>query len=31
MLMELVPARARRRFECGLKSKPMALIKKLRK
>lgn len=30
-LMELVTARARRRFQRGLKRKPMALIKKLRK
>lgn len=30
-LMELVHARARRRFQRGLKRKPMALIKKLRK
>lgn len=29
--MELVHARARRRFQRGLKRKPMALIKKLRK
>jgi small subunit ribosomal protein S15e len=29
-LMELVHARARRRFQRGLKRKPMALIKKLR-
>lgn len=29
--MELVHARARRRFNRGLKRKPMALIKKLRK
>ena len=29
--MELVTARARRRFQRGLKRKPMALIKKLRK
>eukprot|EP01062_Namystynia_karyoxenos_P059955 TRINITY_DN5138_c0_g1_i12.p2 TRINITY_DN5138_c0_g1~~TRINITY_DN5138_c0_g1_i12.p2 ORF type:complete len:174 (+),score=83.50 TRINITY_DN5138_c0_g1_i12:77-523(+) len=30
-LAQLVPARARRRFQRGLKRKPMALIKKLRK
>ena len=30
-LMELVHARARRRFSRGLKRKPLALIKKLRK
>eukprot|EP01005_Ploeotia_sp_CARIB1_P001841 NODE_746_length_631_cov_292.960317_g737_i0.p1 GENE.NODE_746_length_631_cov_292.960317_g737_i0~~NODE_746_length_631_cov_292.960317_g737_i0.p1 ORF type:complete len:180 (-),score=39.69 NODE_746_length_631_cov_292.960317_g737_i0:90-560(-) len=30
-LARLVPARARRRFQRGLKRKPMALIKKLRK
>ncbi|CAG8630527.1 25_t:CDS:2, partial [Paraglomus occultum] len=30
-LMELVHARARRRFQRGLKRKPMGLIKKLRK
>merc|ERR1712168_1786954 len=30
-LMELVHARARRRFTRGLKMKPLALIKKLRK
>ena len=30
-LMELFPARARRRFSHGLKRKPMALIKRLRK
>merc|ERR1711939_432047 len=30
-LMQLVSARARRRFSRGLKRKPMALIKKLRK
>jgi small subunit ribosomal protein S15e len=30
-LMELVHCRARRRFQRGLKRKPMALIKKLRK
>ncbi|KAI9592726.1 ribosomal protein S15e [Syncephalis fuscata] len=30
-LMELFPCRARRRFNRGLKRKPMALIKKLRK
>ncbi|CAH7675246.1 ribosomal protein S19-domain-containing protein [Phakopsora pachyrhizi] len=30
-LMELVHARARRRFQRGLKRKPMTLIKKLRK
>ena len=30
-LMDLVPARARRRFSRGLKRKPMALIKRLRK
>ncbi|KAM0750240.1 40S ribosomal protein S15 [Meredithblackwellia eburnea MCA 4105] len=30
-LMDLVTARARRRFQRGLKRKPMALIKKLRK
>lgn len=30
-LMELVGARARRRFSRGLKRKPLALIKKLRK
>jgi hypothetical protein len=30
-LMDLVHARARRRFNRGLKRKPMALIKKLRK
>ncbi|KAF0744733.1 hypothetical protein Ae201684_001188 [Aphanomyces euteiches] len=30
-LMELVNARARRRFSRGLKRKPMALIKRLRK
>ncbi|EPZ33737.1 putative 40S ribosomal protein S15 [Rozella allomycis CSF55] len=30
-LMELVNARARRRFQRGLKRKPMGLIKKLRK
>ncbi|XP_072038203.1 uncharacterized protein [Amphiura filiformis] len=30
-LMELFPCRARRRFSRGLKRKPMALIKKLRK
>jgi small subunit ribosomal protein S15e len=30
-LMALVPARARRRFNRGLKRKPMALIKRLRK
>lgn len=30
-LMDLVHARARRRFQRGLKRKPMALIKKLRK
>ena len=29
--VELVHARARRRFSRGLKAKPMALIKKLRK
>lgn len=29
--MELVHARARRRFQRGLKKRPMALIKKLRK
>jgi hypothetical protein len=29
--MNLVHARARRRFQRGLKTKPMALIKKLRK
>jgi len=29
--MELFPCRARRRFNRGLKRKPMALIKKLRK
>nr|QBH73106.1 40S ribosomal protein S15 [Embidopsocus sp. OG13719] len=31
MLMELMHARARRRFSRGLKRKPMALVKKLRK
>ncbi len=30
-LMELFSARARRRFSRGLKRKPMALIKRLRK
>ncbi|KAL4385319.1 hypothetical protein GQ457_15G025290 [Hibiscus cannabinus] len=30
-LVKLFPARARRRFQRGLKRKPMALIKKLRK
>eukprot|EP00771_Trimastix_marina_P000076 gnl/Trimastix_PCT/108.p1 GENE.gnl/Trimastix_PCT/108~~gnl/Trimastix_PCT/108.p1 ORF type:complete len:144 (+),score=60.24 gnl/Trimastix_PCT/108:44-475(+) len=30
-LMQLFPARPRRRFERGLKTKPMTLIKKLRK
>jgi len=30
-LVELFPARARRRFQRGLKRKPLALIKKLRK
>nr|CAB3455874.1 unnamed protein product [Digitaria exilis] len=30
-LVQLFPARARRRFQRGLKRKPMALIKKLRK
>lgn len=30
-LMELMHARARRRFKRGLKRKPMALVKKLRK
>nr|CAN74521.1 hypothetical protein VITISV_011171 [Vitis vinifera] len=30
-LVKLLPARARRRFQRGLKRKPMALIKKLRK
>jgi small subunit ribosomal protein S15e len=30
-LVELFPARARRRFQRGLKRKPQALIKKLRK
>ena len=30
-LAEMVTARARRRFQRGLKRKPMALIKKLRK
>ena len=30
-LMDLVHARARRRFQRGLKKKPMGLIKKLRK
>lgn len=30
-LMELMHARARRRFSRGLKRKPMALVKKLRK
>ncbi|KAK0560588.1 ribosomal protein S15, partial [Tilletia horrida] len=29
--MQIVPARARRRFSRGLKRKPMGLIKKLRK
>ena len=29
--MELFPARARRRFARGLKRKPMALMKRLRK
>merc|ERR1719421_2699772 len=29
--MDIVPARARRRFTRGLKRKPMALIKRLRK
>nr|QBH73112.1 40S ribosomal protein S15 [Franklinothrips vespiformis] len=31
LLMELMHARARRRFRRGLKRKPMALVKKLRK
>lgn len=31
LLMELMHARARRRFSRGLKRKPMALVKKLRK
>jgi small subunit ribosomal protein S15e len=30
-LLELLPCRARRRFNRGMKSKPMGLIKKLRK
>merc|ERR1712029_843463 len=30
-LMELFPCRVRRKIICGLKRKPMALIKKLRK
>eukprot|EP00494_Astrolonche_serrata_P026439 UN26701 len=30
-LVQMFPARARRRFKRGLKRKPMALVKKLRK